>query len=67
MTCVKLKSVLMTVCMRAGTGAGASANSNGHAEEVGHQVDVPAEVLLDGEHVMSDRYAEVTGVSSATY
>ena len=51
--------------MHAGTGAGSSANSNGHAQEVGHQVDVPAEVLLDGEHVMSDRYAEVTGVSSA--
>lgn len=53
-------------CWHAGTGASVAANSNGHAEEVGHNVDVPAEVLLDGEHVMSDRYAEVTGLSPAT-
>jgi len=49
--------------MHAGAGASASTNNNGHAEEVGHNVDVPAEVLLDGEHVMSDRYAEVTGIA----
>jgi len=49
--------------MHAGAGTSASTNNNGHAEEVGHNVDVPAEVLLDGEHVMSDRYAEVTGMA----
>lgn len=44
--------------------AGAS-NSNGRTEEgVGHNVDLPAEVLLDGNTVLSDHYAEVTGKTS---
>ena len=51
----------------AGTGANTSAANSGHAEDVGHEVDVPAEVLLDGETVMSDRYAEVTGVPHDTH
>ena len=68
MTQCEAETCLMHASLRAGTGTGAtaSANSNGHAEEVGHNVDVPAEVLLDGEHVMSDRYAEVTGTFSTT-
>ncbi len=42
-------------------GAGSS-NGNGHADDgVGHNVDLPAEVLLDGNTVLSDHYAEVTG------
>ncbi|BDA47005.1 hypothetical protein COCOBI_09-4600 [Coccomyxa sp. Obi] len=36
-------------------------NGNVHADEgVGHNVDLPAEVLLDGNTVLSDHYAEVT-------
>lgn len=57
---------LMPMCRQAGAGASAT-NSNGRAEDVGHNVDVPAEVLLDGNMVMSDRYAEVTGMSPLTF
>lgn len=42
-----------------------SRNGNGHADEgVGHNVDLPAEVLLDGNTVLSDHYAEITGEAS---
>ncbi len=46
--------------------AGAS-NGNGRTDDegVGHNVDLPAEVLLDGNTVLSDHYAEVTGETAA--
>ena len=40
---------------------GPAPTSNGHSEEVGHDVDLPAEVLLDPHTVLSDHYAQVTG------
>lgn len=45
---------------------GAAPTSNGHSEEVGHDVDLPAEVLLDPHTVLSDHYAQVTGVAPSS-
>lgn len=50
-----------------GNGASNSAASNGHADEVGHNVDLPAEVLLDSNTVLSDHYAEVTGAPCSLF
>ena len=47
-----------------GTAGRAAPTSNGRGageEEVGHEVDLPAEVLLDSATVLSDHYAEVAG------
>lgn len=51
-----IKSLLTEVCPCA-----VRNGSSGRNDDVGHNVDLPAEVLLDSNVVLSDHYAEVTG------
>lgn len=51
-----IKSLLTEVCLCA-----VRNGSSGRNDDVGHNVDLPAEVLLDSNVVLSDHYAEVTG------